>query len=148
MNVEVFLAGVAASAVLIAHVADKQHRKAKKSAAAVAAAFSADLKERRRVIDSGPVHIPPAPPRPAPSALTVGTDTRRETTEAYRSSDDDNRLTQMLVTAIVLDSMTPDTPATSSSHDSGSSWSSSDSGSSSYDSGSSFSSDSGGGGGW
>ncbi|CDM57396.1 hypothetical protein [Rhizobium favelukesii] len=152
MNVEIILAGVAASAVLAAYFADKKHRKAK---AAAKLATKSTVKPPRWV-DSGPIHAPRPAAAPiasgyvpsAPSASAVATSTQM---------NDDNMLTQMLVTAIVIDSMTPDTPAASSSHDSGSSWSSSDSGSSSYDSGSSSSSydsgssssyDSGGGGGW
>jgi uncharacterized membrane protein YgcG len=156
MNVEIILAGVAASGVLAAYFVDKKHRKGKAAAKA-----AAERKGTRRV-ESGPMHFtPPAamrsypqPSRPAASALA--TSSAREE-PARSTADDDNRLTQMLVTAIVIDSMMPDTPAASSSQDSGSSWSSSDSGSSSYDSGSSSSSydsgssssyDSGGGGGW
>jgi hypothetical protein len=169
MNVEIFLAGVAASAVLIAYVADRQHRKRKRSAAAVAATFVKEQRESHaHYVDSGLVHFtPPAAlrsypttPRPAESARAMSDEItsrrRAEYDDARRSSYDEDALTRTLVTAIVVDSLMPDPPA-SSSHDTGSSWGSShhDTGSSSYDSGSSssydsgsVSSDTGGGGGW
>jgi uncharacterized membrane protein YgcG len=144
MTVEILLAGVAGVAVLGAYIADSKHRKAKAKAKAAKI-------EPPRWADAGPVHTPLSSLR-SPLPMSMAIEKRQESSPVASASHDDNHLTQMLVAAIVIDSMTPDSPAT---YDSGSSWSSSDSGSSSYDSGSSSSydsssstSDSGGGGGW
>jgi hypothetical protein len=147
MTVEILLAGVAGAAVLGAYFADKKHRAAK------AKAKAAQNVAPPRWAGAGPVHTPLSSARPAARSLpmSMAVEKRQESAPAASASHDDDFLTRALVTAIVIDSMTPDAPAPSSSYDScspssyDSGSSSYDSGSSSYDSCSSSSSDSGGG---